>query len=135
MMVVSKTAMIVVPGERHRWRQRWLPRLQRAKKSAALGPDQPGAEGRDQGVACDLDHFFSPAHGFGGGVEQPGANSDNHDRDQRLHQRRGKRQRDAAPRGLLVGDQIGRDHRLAMAGAGGVKYPISKGYREQGPDR
>jgi len=63
---------------------------------AALGPDQPGAEGGDQGVACDLDRLLGPAHGPGGRVEQPGADRDDHDRDQRLHQRRGKRQHDAA---------------------------------------
>ena len=46
-----------------------------------------------------------------------------------------KARSDAAPRGLLVGHQIGRDHRLAMAGAGGVKDAIGKGDREQRPHR
>ena len=110
-------------------------RLQRANKAAALGPDQPGAERRDQGVACDLDRLFRPAHGPGGGIQQPGANRDDRHRDQRLHQRGGERQHDAAPHGLLVGDQIGRDHRLAVAGSGGMKDAVSKGDREQGPDR
>ena len=61
--------------------------------------------------------------------KQPGADADDHHRDQRLHQRRGKRQHDAAPRGLLVGDEIGRDHRLAVAGAGGVEDAVGKGDR------
>src|SRR4029077_2838135 len=87
MMVVSVAGMVVGRrcDERHR-RQR-LRRLQRANESAALSPDQPGAKGCDQGVACDLDHLFGPAHGAGGGVEQPGAGPDDCDRDQRLHQR------------------------------------------------
>ncbi len=62
-MVVSMTGMIVVPGQCQRGHR--LRRLQRANEPAALGPDQPGTEGRDQGVADDLDHLFGAAHGFG----------------------------------------------------------------------
>ena len=109
--------------------------LQRPHKAAALGPNQPGAERRDQRVAGDLDRFFGPAHGLRGSIEQPGADADQHHRDQRLQQRRGKRQQDAAPRGFLVGDKIRRDHRLAVAGAGGVKYAVGKRDRKQRPDR
>ena len=57
------------------------------------------------------------------------------DRDQRLQQRRDERQHDAAPGGLLVGDEIGGDHRLAVAGAGGVKDAVGKGDRQQRPHR
>ena len=109
--------------------------LQRAREPAALGPDQPGAERRDQRIARDLDGPFSTAHGFGSGVEQPGTNPHDQDGNQRLHQRRGERQHDAAPRGLLVGDQIGRDHRLAMAGTGGVEDAVGERDRQQRPDR
>ena len=132
MMAVAVAVIVVMRGGRQHGGR--LRRLQRAHEGAALGPDQPEAEGGDQAVAGDLDRLFGPAHGFGGGVEQPGAYRDDHNRDQRLHQRRGKRQRDAAPRGLLVGDQIRRDHRLAVAGAGGMKNPIGKRDRQQGPD-
>ena len=117
---------------RSRHRGHRMPRLQRAKESAALGPDQPGAERRDQRVAGDLDRALRPAHGFRGGVEQPGADADDQHRDQRLHQRRGERQRDAAPRGFLVGDQIGRDHRLAVAGPGGMEDAVGEGDRRAG---
>ena len=61
--------------------------------------------------------------------------ADDHDRDQRLQQRRGERQHDAAPPGLVVGDQIGRDHRLAVAGAGGVEDAVEERQRRSGPDR
>ena len=46
-----------------------------------------------------------------------------------------ERQRDAALPGLLVGDQIGRDHRLAVAGAGGMKNPVGERDAHQQPDR
>src|SRR6185295_11225448 len=59
-------------------------RLQRAHKAAALGPDQAGAEGRDQGVACDLDRLLRGAHRLGGGTEQPGENRNQRHGHQRL---------------------------------------------------
>ena len=68
-------------------------------------------------------------------LSRTGANPDDRDRDQRLHQRGCERQHDAALRGLLVGDQIGRDHRLAVTGPCGVKYSVSKRDDEQRPDR
>ena len=136
MVVMVAVAVIMMVGRRSRRHRRQRPLdLKRADEAAALGPDQPRAERRYQGVACNLDHLLGIAHGAGGGIEQPGANRDDHYRDQRLHQCGGKRQHDAAPGCLLVGDQIGRDHRLAVAGSGGMKDPVGKGYRKQGPDR
>src|SRR6266478_3137323 len=82
-------------------------RLQGAHEAAALGPDQADAKGRNQGITADLDRLLGATHGLRGGIEQPGADGDDRDRDQRLHQRGCERQRDAAKRGLLVGDQIG----------------------------
>ena len=122
MMMIMVMTSRPDPGHRRRHR----PRLQRAHEAAALGPDQPRAERRDQGVARNLDGLLGPAHGPGGGVEQPGANPDNDDGDQRLHQGGSERQRDAAPRRLLVGDQIGGYHRLAVARAGGVENAVGK---------
>ena len=119
---------------RRRHRRRRL-RLQRAHKTAALGPDQPGAERRDQAIADDLDRLLRRAHRLGGRGEQPGEHRNQRHRHQRLQQRRGERQHDAAPRGFLVGDEIGRDHRLAVAGAGGVKDAVGKGNSKQRPDR
>ena len=57
------------------------------------------------------------------------------DRDQRLQERRGEGQDDAAPPGLLIGDEIGRDHRLAVARAGGVKDPVGESESRTAPDR
>ena len=48
MMIVTRAAMIVVAGERHRGHG--LRHLQRANEAATLGPDQPRAERRDQGI-------------------------------------------------------------------------------------
>src|SRR3954454_24834575 len=111
----------------------YVPRF--AKKALALDPDQPRANERDQRVAGKLDHPLGAAHLPGGGVEQRRRDTDDRDRDEGLQQRRRKRQHDAAPPGLFVGDEIRRDHRLAMAGAGGVKDAIGKGDAEQGPYR
>src|SRR6202040_3713186 len=71
MVVVMMTGMIGVPGKRHRRRQ--TRHLQGADEAAALGPHQPGAEGCDHRVARDLDRLLGPTHGFGGGVQEPGA--------------------------------------------------------------
>jgi len=45
--------IVMLRGDRHRRHQ--LRRPQRKQEAAALGPDQPGTERRDQGVARDLD--------------------------------------------------------------------------------
>ena len=49
------TVIVMMMRRRHR---RLRLRLQRAHKPAALGPDQPGAEGRDQAIADDLDRLL-----------------------------------------------------------------------------
>ena len=46
-----------------------------------------------------------------------------------------EREHDAALPGLLVGDEIGRDHRLAVAGAGGVEHPVGEREAHQQPRR
>ena len=56
-MVVTRVIVMLV-NHRHR---RLRLRLQRAHKTAALGPDQAGTECRDQAIACDLDCLF-PLH-------------------------------------------------------------------------
>src|SRR4029077_18468918 len=76
MVVMAVVMVLTVVMRDHREGGRWRLRLKRAHEPAALGPDQPGAEGCDQGVACDLDHFLRPAHRLRGGVEQPGADPD-----------------------------------------------------------
>ena len=108
---------------------------QRTEKAATLDPNQPRAERRDQPITCDLDGALGTAHGPGGNVEQPCTDPDDHHRDQRLRQRGGEGQRDAAPRCFLVGDEIGRDHRLAMSRPGRVEDAVSERDAEQRPDR
>src|SRR5664279_3508136 len=48
--------------------------------------------------------------------------------------RRGKRQHDTAPPGFLVGNEVGRDHRLAMAGPRRMEDAVDKRDAEQSPD-
>ena len=66
-----------------------------------------------------------------GGAEQHGGDADDGDGGERLQHRRGKRQDHAAPPGLVIGDHVGRDHRLAVAGAGGVEDAVDEGDAEQ----
>ncbi|MBA7482568.1 hypothetical protein ES707_18060 [subsurface metagenome] len=128
--------MTVIVVVMHRSQRRLGPRrLQRAHEAAALGPDQPGAEQRDQAIAGNLDRLLRPAHGLRGGIEQPGTDADQHDGDESLQQCRDERQHDATPGGLLVGDEVGGDHRLAVARAGGVENPVGKRDAEQRPHR
>ena len=108
-------------------------RLYGAQQAAALAPHQPCAECRDQAVTCDFDDALDAAHGLGGDVEQPRADADDQHRDQRLRQRGDERQHDAAPRGLLIGDEIGGDHRLAVTGTRGVEDAVSERNAEQRP--
>src|ERR1700752_5294045 len=130
-MAVMMMVAVVVMGMRASQRRLGARGLQRLHEGAALGPHQAGAEGGDQAVACDLDRLFRPAHGLRGGIEQPGTDADQHDGDEGLQQRRDERQHDAAPGGLLIGDQIGRDHRLAVAWTGGMEKAGGKGERKK----
>src|SRR4051794_34063193 len=87
MMAVVVVVMTVIVVVMHRGQRRvGARRLQRAHEAAALGPDQSGAEQRDQAVAGDLDRLLRPAHGLRGGVKQPGADADQDDGDERLQQ-------------------------------------------------
>ena len=73
------------------------------------------------------------AHHLRRGADQNGGDGDDHDGGQRLQQRRGERQRDAAPPGLLIGEQVGRDHRLAVAWAGGMENAVDERDAHQSP--
>ena len=82
-MMVVTWPMVMTRQMRHGGVDRRLGarRLQRAHKTAALGPHQPGAEGCDQAVACDLDRLLGAAHGLRGDVQQPRADADQKHRD------------------------------------------------------
>jgi len=61
MMAVIMVVMVVaVMMRNHGQRGRRARRLQRAKQATALGPDQPGAERRDQRVAAISMSFSAP---------------------------------------------------------------------------
>ena len=127
MMVVVMT-MIVVVASGHRGadrrRQRLMPQgAPSGEEPASLAPQQPRPDGGDQPVAGDLDDPVGRAHGPAAGPEQRRRDADDRHGDERLQQRRGERQHDPAPPGFLVGDQVGRDHRLAVARPGGVEMP------------
>src|SRR5258706_2599857 len=67
LMVVTVIDVVVAVIVLMRHREHGLC-LQRLHKAAALGPDQPGAEDSDQGVARDLDRPFRAAHRLRRGV-------------------------------------------------------------------
>ena len=93
------------------------------------------ADEHDQRVAGDLDRPHGVAHRLRGRAEQHRGDANDRDRDERLQQRRGERQHDAAPPGFLVGDEIGRDHRLAVAGTGGMENAVDERDAHQPPHR
>ncbi len=93
----------------------------RIQERTALHPEQPRAEKRDQPIAEHFDPPDRAVHGAACRAKQHRGDADNGDRHQRLQHRRSERQRHAAPPGLAVGHDIGRDHRLAVTGPGGMK--------------
>ena len=60
---------------------------------------------------------------------------DDGDGDQGLHEGGREAQGEALAQGLLVGHEIGRDHALAVAGAGGMEDAIGEADEEQGDRR
>ena len=135
-MVVHDHAAVPGPrrrGGRHHRRNTRLP--ERGQERPALDPQEPRADRHDQGVARGLDQSHGVAHHLRGGAEQDRGNADDRHGDRCLQQRRGERQRDAAAPRLFVGDQIGRDHRLAVAGSCRVKNAVREGETEQAQAR
>ena len=106
-------------------------RAQRRQHARPFDPEQPHADRDDQRVADDLDPADRGLHGRRGRAQQHRGDADDHHRDQRLQHRRRERQHDAAPPGLVIGDDVGRDHRLAVAGAGGVEDAVEERQAEQ----
>src|SRR5471032_2177791 len=101
------------------------------QEGAAFYPEQPQPNHDDQRITHDFDDPHGVAHRLGGGAEQHGG--DAHDRDGRegLQYGGSEGQHDAALPSLVISYQIGRDHRLAMAGSGGVEYAVEKRDAEQ----
>ena len=103
-----------------------MERAQRRKEDPPFHPQQPDADEDDERVAHDFDQIDRPFHGRRGRVQQRGGDAHQHHGDQRLQQRGRERKHHAAHPGLFVRDHVGRDHRLAVAGAGGVKDAVQE---------
>ena len=99
---------------------------ERAKKAITLDHNGPGAEEHDQAITNDFDNLDRIAHELGSGAEEHGADSDDQYGGQRLHYRRCERQGDAATPSLVIGKEIGRNHRLAVAGSGRMEDAVKE---------
>src|SRR5216684_1664166 len=134
-MMTGMIVMVVLVHRGYRGPDRGGPveRPQRRQRGAPFHPQQAQADQDDQRVADDLDDVDRASHGCRGRVQQRGRDPDHRHRDQRLQQRGGERQCHAAPPGLLVGDKVGRDHRLAVAWTGGMEDAVEERQSEQAP--
>ena len=112
-----------------------MERLQRREKSPAFYPQQSEANENDERIAQDFDEIDRAFHGRRSCVQERGGNAHEHHRDQRLQQRGGEREHHAAHPGLFIRDHIGRDHRLAVTGPGGVKNAVQERQSKQAPSR
>jgi len=111
-------------------RGRAVQRPQRREESPPFDPQEPQTDNDDQGVAHGFDHVHGIVHGRCRRIEQRCGDAYHHHCEQRLDQCRSERQHDAPPPSL---PEIRRDHRLAVAGSGGVKNPIEERQSEQAP--
>ena len=125
MMMMRAVAVIVRVIRRRRGGLRPY-RVQRVSKRAALHPQQPRPDQHDQGVADELDDPHRVAHHLRRRADQDRGNGDDHHGGDGLQQGRGERQYDAAPPGLFVGNEVGRDHRFTVARAGGVEDAVDE---------
>ena len=103
-----------------------MERVQERHERPPLHPQQSHADDDDERVADDFDHVDRAAHGRRGRVQHRSRHAHKDHRDQRLYQRRGERQDHAARPGLVVRDDVRRDHRLAVARTGGVKNAVEE---------
>ena len=112
-----------------------MERLQRREKSPPFYPQQSEADEDDERIAQNFDEIDRAFHGRRSCVQERGGNAHEHHRDQRLQQRGGEREHHAAHPGLFIRDHIGRDHRLAVTGPGGVKNAVQERQSKQAPSR
>ena len=111
MMAVIVTMMIVLLR---------LLRPQQAEQRPPLHPQEPQAHDADHRETDDHGPAHGVTHRLGRGVEQHCGGRHDDDCRQRLKDRRSEGQNDAAPPRLVIGDEVGRDHRLAVTGPRGV---------------
>ena len=100
--------------------------------AARQRPQHPGTDGGDQRIAGGFQVAGGVPHRQPGDVEQRGQHTDQQHRREALHQGSQKGEQDAAPHRAFVGQQVGRDHRLAVARPDGVKDAVDQGDRHQG---
>ena len=98
-----------------------------------LDPHEPRADRRDEREAGKLDIVHGATHGRRRHADQACRDTDHRDRHQGLQHGGGERQDHPAPPRLLVGHQVGGDHRLAVPRAGGVEDPVGERQTEQRP--
>ena len=101
-------------------------RAQGGGKAAPLCPYETRAEQRDGDIACDLDRLRGARHLPGRRVEDERRDRDEGDGDQPLQQGGKGRKQQPALQLDLVGDHVGGEHRLAVAGAGGMEDAIGE---------
>ena len=107
--------------------------LRRPCRPNDLAPDQPASQRDDQCVGDNLEIETGPGHRDAGHVQDHRCHQDQRDGAAGLRERCDERQHDAVSQALAGGEQIGRDHGLAMTGAGGVNDPVQEGETEQSP--
>ena len=105
------------------------------EKTAALGPRELQPEDRDHRVTCDFDPAHGVVHRASRHAYKARCDANEDDRNDRLQHRRDEGQDDTAPPGFVVRDHVRRNHRLAVAGAGGVKDAVEKRHTKQRPCR
>ena len=120
-MMMMPVVMVVIRGAVGK-----LGRKERRDRRG-LAPGEHEAEERNSRKGDELDVICKPRHADGCRAQDQGRREDDADRHERLQQRRRRRQDDAAPQGLFIGDEIGRDHRLAVARPARVEHAIGEG--------
>ena len=109
-----------------------------AKYAAQLVVDEPDADQRHQAPADRLEPSLHDAHLHAGGAEYQHQDGDQHQRRQRLDHGGEERQQDAASHRAAVGQHIGGDHRLAVAGPRRVQHAVGEAQecqRQRGAER
>ena len=108
---------------------------QLARQRAAFAPDQPGAQQRDGAIAGQLHKIGDFLHACRRRVERDRQHGHDQHRDHRLQCSGHERDRDSTPQRIVVGEHVGRHHRLAMARPRRVKNAIGETDSKQGPQR
>jgi hypothetical protein len=121
MIVVRMPVVVVCTSSR-----RAFERAQRGDERLPLHPQQSRADHDDERVARDFDHVHGSVHRRRRRIQERRGNTHEHHGHKRLQQRGREREDHAAPPGLAIGDDIGRDHRLAVARTGGMEDAVEE---------